>query len=289
MRGEGGRGGAGAAGTMARGRRAAALGGLAALCGVAAAARGARADGGGGGGEVPDPLEGLAAQLREAFQAKNATHPDEGSMADLLHIIAKDLGVAVGAQKDELTDETARLQATAEAEAEAEEQAAESVEPLGGRELRGAPLDLKAEGGPLGVLKQMAEELQEEFGGEGDGPGAGATPLELLREGLRKELADGQAALEAACEGDTCDAPNVKAATPPRRPARLTEEQLAEARKLLTGHPALAELGEGLRSAEARIAEVKSALERMQSEGKTPAEMESWLEAQGLKPAAAAV
>merc|ERR1719321_2340434 len=80
-------------------------------------------------------------------------------------------------------------------------------------------------GGPLGVLKQMAEELQEEFGGEGDGPGAGATPLELLREGLRKELADGQAALEAACEGDTCDAPNVRAATPPRRPARLTEEQ----------------------------------------------------------------
>jgi len=239
---------------------------------------------------VPDPLEGLAAQLREAFeqQGNASAMPDDESMNNLLRTIARDLKIAVAEEKDELSAEAARLQETAgEAEAEVEE----AAEPLGGRELRSASLEEtpeRPEGGPLGILKQMAEELRAEFDEEGDRPEAEATPLELLRKGLQKELADGRAAMEAACEGDTCDVPKSKPATEPRRPARLTEEQLAKARKILTGHPAFAELGEGLRSAEARLSEVKSALERMQSEGKTPAEMETWLEAQGLKPAAAA-
>ena len=73
-------------------------------------------------------LEGLAAQLREAFEQKNASAlPDEASMSDLLRMIAKDLGMAVAEEKDELSAEAARLQETAgEAEAEVEEPGATS-------------------------------------------------------------------------------------------------------------------------------------------------------------------
>ena len=281
-----------------RGRAGACLAAAAGLAGLAGGALAA------GGGPVPDALEGLAAQLREAF-ADGGHDTAEESIMNLAGLISENLEAA---RRGDGPKESTGVRSEARARARAVNEPGDDVEEAGTeRELKGAwhtdetepspgtgVVDVP-EGGAAGFMRDMAEELQREFGLASADADVDAkaeehpSPLELLREGLQRELARGEAARQKACEGDTCDVPDpgrAKESAKPRRPARLTEKQLAEAREILTGNPALAELGAGIKEAEARLAEVKAELERLQAEGRTPEEMQGWLDAQGLRGAA---
>jgi len=279
-----------------RGRAGACLAAAAGLAGLAGGALAA------GGGPVPDALEGLAAQLREAFAAGGHDSVEE-SIKNLAGVISESLEEA---RRGDGPKESTGFRSEARVRARSVNEPGDDVEEAGTeRELKGAwhttepspgtgAVDVP-EGGAAGFMQDMAEELQREFGLASADADVDAnaeehpSPLELLREGLQRELARGEAARQKACEGDTCDVPDpgrAKESGEPRRPARLTEKQLAEARNILTGNPALAELGEGIKEAEARLAEVKAELERLQAEGRTPEEMQGWLDAQGLRGAA---